>query len=84
MPHALPRFGESRMHLHDPLAVGAVIDPTLVRTQRLYVDVETAGISAGQTIADPRKLWRREPNVDVCVEVDGDRFVELFVERLRG
>src|SRR5512143_88044 len=27
MPHALPRFGESRMHLHDPLAVGAVIDP---------------------------------------------------------
>ncbi|MBI5880282.1 MAG: nucleoside hydrolase [Chloroflexi bacterium] len=82
MPHAMARFGESRMHLHDPLAVGAVIDPTLVRTQKLFVDVETAGFSAGQTVADGRNVWKREPNVDVCVEVDGERFVELFVERL--
>jgi len=82
MPYALARFGESRMHLHDPLAVGAVIDPTLVRTQKLFVDVETAGFSAGQTVADARNVWKRQPNVDVCVEVDGERFVELFVQRL--
>jgi inosine-uridine nucleoside N-ribohydrolase len=83
MPHAIPRFNEPRMHLHDPLAVGVAIDRTLVRTQKLFVDVDTAGGPAlGETIADPNNRLDHPPNVDVCVEVDGERFVEMFVQRL--
>ncbi len=41
--------GAKVFYLHDPLAVGAVIDPNLVRTERLYLSVETeAGEQYGQ------------------------------------
>jgi purine nucleosidase len=68
--------------LHDPLAVATVIDPTFVKTKRLYVQVDTEGeISKGRTIADLRP-GHPEPNMDVCLEVDADRFLEHFVNRI--
>jgi purine nucleosidase len=71
------------MHLHDPLAIGVALDRSLVQTRRLRVEVETAtGLSLGRTIADERGLWGKEPNVEVCVEVDAERFVALLLETL--
>ena len=70
--------------LHDPLAMGVVIDPSLVKTQPLYVQVETQGkITAGMTVAD-RRPFRAEgkPNVAVALEVEADRFLSLFMERV--
>ncbi len=41
--------------MHDPLAVATFIDPSLVKFQECYVDVETQGeFTAGETVA-----WRR-------------------------
>jgi inosine-uridine nucleoside N-ribohydrolase len=70
--------------LHDPLAMGVAIDPALVKTQPLHVQVETRGeITAGMTVAD-RRLFRAvgTPNMEVALEVDTDRFLSLFMERL--
>ena len=69
--------------IHDALAVAAAIDPTLVRTDPVAVQVELAGrLTAGETVTDWRRVWGREPNVDVAVEADTDRFMERFVERV--
>jgi purine nucleosidase len=69
--------------IHDALAVAAAIDPTLVRTQALAVEVELAGRwTSGETVTDWRRVWGREPNVDVAVEADTDRFMDRFVERV--
>jgi purine nucleosidase len=39
--------------VHDALAVGAVVDPTLIRTKFLRVDVETGGeFARGETVAN--------------------------------
>jgi purine nucleosidase len=73
--------------LHDPLAVGAAVDPSLVRTERRHVLVDLSpGPTAGQTLVD---FWGipepwGEPNADVALEVDADRFLELFDRRLFG
>ncbi len=70
--------------LHDPLTVGVVIDQGLVRTQPLYVRVETRGdITTGMTVAD-RRPFRAEgnPNLEVALAVDVERFLSLFMERL--
>jgi len=71
-------------YLHDPLAVGVAIDPTLVRTRKAHVDVEAAGMyTRGMTVADFRKpAPRSECTVDVAVKVDRDRFLRLFHGRL--
>jgi inosine-uridine nucleoside N-ribohydrolase len=38
-------------HMHDPLAVAAVIDPSLLKTEKYYLDVETTGeLTAGMTL----------------------------------
>jgi inosine-uridine nucleoside N-ribohydrolase len=75
------------MAMHDPLAVGAVIDPTLVRTVPLPVQVETTGQwTTGMTVAD-RRPARSEltapANARVALDVEGDRFLDLFLARLR-
>jgi purine nucleosidase len=71
--------------VHDPLALATALDPTLVRTEPVTVDVELAGhLTAGETVADWRRRWGRPPNVDVAVEADAGRFFELFIERVGG
>jgi purine nucleosidase len=69
--------------LHDPLAVGVVIDPTFVRTLPMHVEVDVEGLlSTGRTVADRRRNPRNPPNMDVCLEVDAERFLEHFMSRI--
>lgn len=64
--------------LHDPLAVGAVIDPDLLSMERLPLQVETQeGEFYGKIIE-----VKEGPEINVCLEVDAERFLELFVSRL--
>ncbi|MET3290295.1 UNVERIFIED_CONTAM: purine nucleosidase [Brevibacillus sp. OAP136] len=67
--------------LHDPLAVGVVLDPTFVQTRSLHVQVDTEGsLSIGRTIGDLRANPAQAPNMEVCLEVDVERFVTHFLE----
>ncbi|MFQ6075532.1 MAG: nucleoside hydrolase [Candidatus Bathyarchaeia archaeon] len=72
--------------MHDPLAVAVAIDPTLVTTERMFVDVETRGeITSGQTVGYAGKallFHGKEANANVCVDVDVDRFLGMLVQRL--
>ncbi|MCD6529606.1 nucleoside hydrolase [Candidatus Bathyarchaeota archaeon] len=72
--------------LHDPLTVAYRIDPTLMKTQPLYVDVETKGeLTRGETVADLRAGERRikETNAEVCLQVDAERFIRKFIETVK-
>ena len=69
--------------LHDPLSAGVCLSPDIVRTKRLYVDVETHGkLTRGMTVVDSRLKPAGEPNVDVAVEVDAQQFISGFMEAL--
>ncbi len=69
--------------IHDPLAVAAALDPSLVRTEALAVDIELGGtLTTGETVTDWRRRWGREPNIDVAVEADSTEFLARFVERV--
>jgi purine nucleosidase len=72
-------------YVHDPLALATALDPSLVRTEPVAVDVELAGsLTAGETVADWRRRWGRPANVAVAVAADADRFFEQFIERVGG
>ena len=65
--------------LHDPLAVGAVIDQTLVKTERFSLQVETKeGEYYGKIIEG-----KEGSEIEVGLGVDVERFLELFASRLR-
>lgn len=79
-----PRFGFKGSPMHDPCAVAAVLDPSLITTQKLYVDVETRGeLTAGQTVVDFRGRTGRPANVDVGLDIDRERFVKMLFEAIR-
>ena len=69
--------------IHDPLAVAAALDPSLVRAEELSVDVELGGtLTTGETVTDWRRVWRRPPTLAVATEADIAAFFERFVERV--
>jgi purine nucleosidase len=71
--------------IHDPLAVAAALDPVLVRTEELAVDVELGGtLTTGETVADWRRAWGRPPTLAVAVEADVATFFARFVDRVGG
>jgi len=70
--------------MHDPCAVAAVCDPTLLTTQYMHVDIEITGtFTRGRTVCDLRGRLNNTPNVHVGVNINADRFFEMFFERLR-
>lgn len=77
------------LHLHDPMAVAAVVDPSLFSVRDYHVDIEmVSNLTRGQTIADRRdwlpESYRKPPNASVCVGVDGERFLSMFLDRITG
>jgi inosine-uridine nucleoside N-ribohydrolase len=77
------------VYLHDPSAVGWLIDKSMFRSQAWPLRVETQGIGRGKTwpsigdTDDPAPAaWQGRPLVDVCVDVDSVRLVDMVVARL--
>jgi len=70
--------------MHDPVCVAHLIDPTLMRVVDARIEVDcSGGPSWGRTNVDCRNREHfGEPNAKVGVDIDGDRFAELIVERV--
>jgi inosine-uridine nucleoside N-ribohydrolase len=70
--------------MHDPVCIAHLIDPGLVEVRDAFIEVDcSGGPSWGRTNVD----WRgREhygpPNAKVGLDIDGERFAELVVERI--
>jgi len=83
MAFHVARGDEEGMFLHDPLAVGVAVDPSLVRLEPMALAVETRGdLTAGMVVADLRRGHRPNPTAHVCVEVETERFLRLFEQRV--
>jgi len=77
--------GIDGFYVHDPTAIAAAIRPTLFETRDLYVDVVTDSERAlGETIADFRNQWKMTPNLRVCLNVDAQGILDLYLERVAG
>jgi purine nucleosidase len=70
-------------YIHDALAAAAALDPSLITTRPVAVDIELGGtLTTGETVTDWRGVWRKPPNVDVAIDADADEFLRRFVERV--
>jgi purine nucleosidase/pyrimidine-specific ribonucleoside hydrolase len=69
--------------VHDALAVAHVIGRDLLHTERRNVEIDCASeLCRGRTVVDLWQISGREPNAHVGVEVQGDAFLELLIERI--
>lgn len=70
---------EQHTYMHDPLTVALVLDRSLVKTKKMKVHVEyDHRPQTGQTLA----MLADDGNVDVCLDVEQGRFIELLLDRL--
>ena len=72
------RLGREGFHLHDPLAIGIVINPDLVRKERLALRVET---QEGEQYGKVSEI-KEGPGIETCLGVNAEGFLELFLSRL--
>lgn len=69
--------------VHDPCAVARVIDPSVMTTRRVPLDVELTGtLTRGMTVADLRGPVPDDCVTSVAVELDRDKFWDLVVDAL--
>jgi purine nucleosidase len=71
--------------LHDPLTLATVIAPELLTLEEHYVDVDiSGGVSTGNTFADFYHTTGKPANMKVALDVRGEEFVELFLQRMEN
>jgi inosine-uridine nucleoside N-ribohydrolase len=72
--------------MYDQIAMASVIDPGLVTTEELYVDVNIDhGISYGVSVGG-REIWpgaEGARKMNVQYELDWQGFIEMFIERVQ-
>ena len=77
------QLGYEGSSLHDPLTLATIIAPELLTLKEYYVDVDiSSDVSMGKTFADIPKVWKKPSNMKVAMNVRGEEFVELFLQRM--
>ena len=72
-------FGFDAPPLHDPVAVAAVLEPDLLKTRPMRVDIECeSDLTRGETVCDFYGVTGRPPNAEVGVELDREAFFRLL------
>ena len=73
--------GMEGCYLHDPVAVCAVTNPEILKTELLNVDIELKGeFTTGMTVVDIYKRLGKKGNADVLMEIDKKAYVDLILE----
>ncbi len=76
-------FGFDSPPLHDPVAVAAVLEPDLLQTRPMRVDVECeSDLTRGETVCDFYGVTGKKPNAEVGTELDREGFFELLYRAL--
>lgn len=70
--------------INDPLAVAYFIDREICSGFSSFVQIETLGISEGQSVVDSMNFYRKEANAVVLNKVDVKKFWTMFIGRLTG
>lgn len=68
--------------LHDPLAVGVAVDPSLVTLLPINLKVDVEGETRGRTIGDEVRLNDPVRTARAAVAVDVERFLSEFMTRV--
>ena len=77
------RFGLEGIHVHDTVALMAVVYPELFTTVESAGDVETTGeLTTGMTVFDRRRIpaWRH--NMEVATDLQKDAVIEKIIHGL--
>ena len=69
--------------VHDPCPIAYLIDPTIVETVRVPIDIELRGeLTAGMTVADFRGPAGEDCHTQAATHLDFERFWDLVIDAI--
>lgn len=88
LPHLFRTYrrdlGLEGIHLHDAVAIAAVLHPELFTTREFSGDVETAGeLTLGATVFDRRSTAHNRGDMEVALELDAAAVSDCVVRALQ-
>lgn len=76
-------FGFASPPLHDPCAVAYLMEPEIVRTRAMHVDIELNGQhTLGRTVCDVHGVTGQPANAEVGVSLNAARFWDTLIATL--
>jgi len=87
--HAIPTnqqwLGEPGLSLPDPVTMAIAIDPGIcIKRGKHFVDVETVSdVTRGMTVVDQLGVTKKEPNIEVCWQINVKQWKELLYQTLK-
>lgn len=77
-------YGSKGGQIFDACAVAAVIDPSILQAQSMFVDIELTGeLTRGRTVADISGVLHKPANVLVGTGINRQRFMDIMFEGLK-
>lgn len=78
-------FGWDGGPLHDPVTIAYLIDPSVLKIQKMYTSVDIRGVeSYGRTNCDSFGYLKREPNAFIAVDIDMPKFWDIIEAGIRN
>lgn len=80
----LKNFGWEGGPLHDPTCIAYLIDPSCIETKAMYTEIELRSeLCYGRTVCDYFGVLNKEPNSQVALKLDVDKFWDIVEECIR-
>lgn len=77
-------FGWEGGPLHDPITIAWLIDPSVVETKPMHAEIDIRSVqSYGRTNCDFFGYQKLEPNADVGIDIDAEKFWDMVEEVLK-
>lgn len=77
-------FGWENPPLHDPTTIAYLIDPSVVETKPMNVEIELRGEKTyGRTVCDYVGILGKTPNADVGIGLDYNKFWDIIYDTLK-
>jgi len=68
----------------DACAIAAVIDPTILQTKAMHIDIEINGtFTRGRTVADIHDRKKLPKNVEVGTSINREKFLDILYDSLK-
>ncbi|MGP4117387.1 pyrimidine-specific ribonucleoside hydrolase RihA [Levilactobacillus zymae] len=82
--HENPKWGFQGAPLHDPCTIAWLLHPEWFQTEKMAVDVETAGeLTRGETVCDYYELTGQPKNTEVLLNLNREAFIQLIADSLK-
>lgn len=83
--HENPKWGFKGAPLHDPCTIAWLIDPTMFKSDKMNIDVETQGeLTRGETVCDYYTLTDKPKNTEVLLSIDREKFIDLIMASIKS